>query len=100
MLKSMGIKSVGFRSPAGVRIPPLHQSLRRLNIPLIHWNVRFFDTSSRSLWKESLVKRSIFEANSGSIVMLHDSHSGDRNDYFLSTLNSYLQAGTDADICF
>jgi hypothetical protein len=99
-LKSMGINSVGFRSPAGVRIPPLHQALRKLNIPLVHWSVRFYDTSFMSLWRESLVNKSIYKTKSGSIVMLHDSHSSDKNDSFLSTLNSYLQAGADAGICF
>lgn len=63
----LGIEPVGFRSPAGVVTPPLTRALAELNIPLIHWNRRFFDTSVPIGWMKSFHS---YEA--GDILLLHD----------------------------
>jgi peptidoglycan/xylan/chitin deacetylase (PgdA/CDA1 family) len=89
----LGQPPVGFRSPAGVRTPALHQALKALHIPLIHWNIRFYDT--RFQWKEKEAIRSLSRTPPGSIVLLHDSHTGRNTTDFLSTLGSYLTAARD-----
>lgn len=84
----LGEPTVGFRSPAGVRTPPLRWALGELGLPLVHWNVRFYDT--RLPWREAPALASLARTAPGSIVLLHDTHEGTRAERFLSTLDAYL----------
>jgi len=83
-----GRETVGFRSPAGVRTPHLHWSLRKLDIPLVHWDVRFFDRAFA--WTESRARHGLAGAGPGSIVLLHDTHAPPHLDGFLRTLGLFL----------
>jgi peptidoglycan-N-acetylglucosamine deacetylase len=85
----LGENPVGFRSPSGVRTPEVHAALRDLDIPLLHWNVRFFD-SVRS-WKQKAAQASVKRLRDGDIVLLHDTGRRDRNE-FLKTLEFYIEA--------
>ncbi len=84
----LGEAPIGFRSPAGVRTPPLRWALSELKLPLIHWHKRFYDTSFG--WPAKRALRSLASTPSGSIVLLHDTHEGLRKAEFLATLAAYL----------
>lgn len=83
-----GRETVGFRSPAGVRTPPLHWALQKLGIPLVHWDVRYFDRAVA--WTASRARRGLAGARPGSIVLLHDTHAPPHLDGFLRTLRLFL----------
>lgn len=98
LLRGLGVKSVGFRSPAGVRTPPLQAALRELGLPLIHWKVRFYDTAIA--WTEQKALRSLKSTPAGSIVLLHDSHENESATQFLQTLEAYLKRGRELGFRF
>lgn len=83
-----GAETVGFRSPAGVRTPPLHWALAELDLPLVHWNVRFFDRARA--WTESRALDALERASPGSIVLLHDVQASHRLETFLETLRTFV----------
>ena len=82
-------KTVGFRSPAGIITPPLIWALKKRQMPLIHWNHRFFDT--RFEWTKVKALRSLKYTKGGSIILLHDCHEGSRREEFLETLACYIE---------
>ncbi len=88
LLKITGAPSLGFRSPAGVRTPPLRSVLSRLKIPLIHWSSRFYDTQRE--WTVPKAERALSSAFDGQIVLLHDVCRGQGDSDFLATLDHYL----------
>lgn len=92
------IPSVGFRSPAGVQTPELHKALDRMNLPLILWNKRFFDTSFT--WTEKRALASLETTVPGSIILLHDRMSETRLPIFKNTLSKYLEAATNRGFRF
>lgn len=79
---------VGFRSPAGVRTPKLHAALRDLNIPLIHWSHRFFDTV-KPLNAEKIIPK-LKNLRSGSVLLFHDVNHAKATDIFIKELSSVL----------
>ncbi len=83
-----GETPVGFRSPAGVRTPPLRDVLGTLGIPLVLWDVRFYDAVWP--WGPGRARRAARRLAPGSIVLLHDSHRGESADRFLGTLDLFL----------
>lgn len=83
-----GTKTVGFRPPAGIRTPELARALAELNIPLVLWNCRFYDTVFK--WTESKAKKSLIGTQSGSIILLHDRQSPQKLPLFLKTLRAYI----------
>ena len=89
--RKLGVTPIGFRPPAGVRTPKLHQALADLNIPLIMWEKRFFDTTLPFTKGRAL--RSLHSTNPGSIILLHDRQRPKRLSLFLETLEIYLQTG-------
>ena len=89
----LGINSVGFRSPAGVQTPELHLALDKLNLPLILWNKRFFDTVFE--WTPQRAIASLETTTPGSIVLLHDRMSETKLTKFKITLSNYLEAATN-----
>ena len=70
--QSLQIRTIGFRSPLGIRTPHLGMALRKLHYPLVHWNQRFFDTQ-RGLPKKAIVNR-LPQIQAGDILLLHDTH--------------------------
>lgn len=94
----LGVAPVGFRSPAGVVTPPLLWALRSLEIPLVHWSERFYDTRFR--WTEKKALRSIMRAWDGDIVLLHDRQSPKALPQFCATLEKYIVAARARGIRF
>jgi hypothetical protein len=70
--QSLQVQTIGFRSPFGIRTPFLGMALRELRCPLVHWNLRFFDTQ-RGLPRTAILNR-IPQFRSGDILLLHDTH--------------------------
>jgi len=88
VFQNLNVKPVGFRPPAGVRTPRLHQVLSELTIPLIMWNRRFFDTTLP--FTKSRALRSLASTPGGSIILLHDRQHSSRLVSFLETLEIYI----------
>jgi peptidoglycan-N-acetylglucosamine deacetylase len=94
-----GGPTVGFRSPAGVRTPPLHQALDQLGLDLVHWTTRFYDTQFD--WTPTRARRSLEVATPGDIVLLHDAHRDpEQQRIFLATLATYIQAAQNMGFSF
>ena len=85
-----GTDSVGWRSPAGIQTPPLHYALKKLNLPLIHWSIRYFDTVKTWTWKTA--EESLSKITPGSIVLLHDKQKKANEQTFLATLERFIPA--------
>lgn len=85
-----GAPSVGWRSPAGIRTPPLHFALKQLNLPLIHWDTRYFDAVTPWTWAKA--EKSLGEIKAGSIVLLHDKQKKENQETFLVTLDRFIGA--------
>lgn len=66
----LGRCSVGFRPPAGVVTPPLVRVLGQLEIPLILWSRRYFDTQIPFTPRRAT--RAAGKLVAGDIVLLHD----------------------------
>lgn len=94
----LGSPTVGFRSPAGIQTPPLHWALNKLNIPLIHWNIRFFDT--KFLWSENKAIKRLTAIDSGSIILLHDNQQDSNKTTFLKTLDVFIRRAKEAGYTF
>ena len=84
-----GTRTVGFRSPVGIQTPSLHQALMDLDIPLVHWNMRFYDTNLGFSTKRSMF--AAHTAKTGSIMLLHDRHFGVRAQNILESLRVFLE---------
>ncbi len=86
--KIIGKPTVGFRPPAGVMTPELGQALTELQMPLLHWQTRFYDT--RFLWTENKARASLVRARPGDIILLHDRQKPKNRQTFLKTLEAYI----------
>jgi len=84
--------TIGFRSPAGVITPELLWALKELKMPLIHWNVRFFDT--QLLWTPKKALCAVDKLKKGDVILLHDTHSNDI-DAFTNTLKIFIRGAKD-----
>jgi len=82
-----GEATVGFRSPAGVETPPLWDTLEDLKMPLVHWDIRFFDAVWP--WTPRKAERSLARLKPGSIILLHDRQKQAHEELFLNTLDLY-----------
>jgi peptidoglycan/xylan/chitin deacetylase (PgdA/CDA1 family) len=89
LASELGHESVGFRPPAGVQTPPLHWAANNLQLPLILWSRRFFDTVVK--WTPSRALNSLDKTQSGDIILLHDGQSQKRLPEFLLTLKIYIE---------
>jgi peptidoglycan/xylan/chitin deacetylase (PgdA/CDA1 family) len=87
----IGGPTVGFRSPAGVRTPWLHVTLARMQMPWLHWSMRFYDTARP--WTAERSQRGALQLQRGDIVLLHDTHRGDRQAMFLQSLAGFVHTG-------
>lgn len=88
-----GVEQNIFRPPAGVITPPLIQAARDLNVPLILWNHRFYDTAFA--WTSRKANRSLAKTQSGDIVLLHDRQKPEWRDSFTHTLKTYLNMANE-----
>jgi len=88
-----GAPTVGFRPPAGVCTPELHEALRDLKLPLILWNTRFYDKTLG--WKLRDAQRTLNRLLPGSIVLLHDARRETDRPGFLQTLQFFLRSGRE-----
>lgn len=62
-----------FRAPAGLRNPLLDPILHRLNLTLVSWTARGFDTKNRNV---ALVKSKLLKhLKAGAILLLHDGNA-------------------------
>ena len=88
----LGEPPIGFRSPAGVITPPLKRVLKELQLPLIHWNRRCFD----SVWGFTPRKAEKIAARlqPGDVILLHDG-SGPNPELFLSATKRLLELGKE-----
>lgn len=84
LLKTLQIPSIGFRSPVGIKTPALNKVLKDLAHPLILWNIRFYDTQ-RTL-NLDMINKQIMKIKSGSIILLHDTHTDFKQEPFLKGL--------------
>jgi peptidoglycan-N-acetylglucosamine deacetylase len=85
----IGHPTVGFRPPAGIQTPELHKALNDLSMPLILWNVRFYDAIFQ--WTPERALRSLKKTAPGSIVLLHDRQAPHKISVFLDTLSDYIE---------
>ena len=85
----MGKNPIGFRSPAGIWTPPLNSVLSELQIPLIYWNMRFYDAVFS--WTEAKAQRALAKIEAESIVLLHDHQPEKRRQMFLKTFDYFLR---------
>jgi peptidoglycan-N-acetylglucosamine deacetylase len=84
-----GIPTVGFRPPAGVITPELVGALKDLQIPLVLWTQRFFDTTLP--WTTDRALGSLSKIRGGSIILLHDRQRAERQGMFEISLAVYLE---------
>jgi peptidoglycan-N-acetylglucosamine deacetylase len=85
----LGENNIGFRPPAGIRTPELHWALRKLDISLIYWKIRFFDAVFP--WSPARAEASLKRTCSGDIILLHDAQPENRLSRFLKTLSIYIE---------
>lgn len=78
-----------FRPPAGVLTPPLLAAAKELEVPLILWNHRFFD--SVYPWTEKKIQKNLPRLHQGDIILLHDQQPLKRRKVFSYTLQTYLR---------
>ncbi len=91
-------KNIGFRSPAGIRTPALHKALNDLDLPLILWNIRFFDTQIQ--WTKKRALSVIDKLKPGDIILLHDRSVGWPIENFLETLSVFIEKAQEKGFLF
>jgi peptidoglycan/xylan/chitin deacetylase (PgdA/CDA1 family) len=94
----IGMPTVGFRPPAGVRTPKLHEVLQQQNLPLVLWNRRFFDTVFP--WSPGMAHFALKFACPGSILLLHDRQSSQKLPLFNQALTAYIKGARKNQIDF
>lgn len=82
--KELNVESVGFRSPVGIKTPPLNTALSDLGLLNVLWSIRYYDTT-KVLTKDRIVHR-LDQIVPGSIILLHDTNSGEKKELFLEGL--------------
>lgn len=94
----LGEPTVGFRPPAGVRTPELYRALEEIGMPLVLWSTRFFDAVFP--WTRRRAMKSLENAQSGDIIVLHDRQPAAKLPGFLRTLDDYVSAAKAAGFEF
>ena len=79
---------VGFRPPNGILTPKVFQAVRELQMPLILWNTRFYD--SLWTWTRAKAMKALATIEPGSIVLLHDVQRPANQATFLETLSLFI----------
>jgi len=68
--KITGKKNMYFRPPFGVINPTISRAISSLNMQVIGWSIRSFDTKNTN--KEKILSSIISKIKSGDIILLHD----------------------------
>jgi peptidoglycan/xylan/chitin deacetylase (PgdA/CDA1 family) len=77
--KWAGYRPRFYRQPAGFRNPKIFSILKELQVSLVGWQVRAFDTQVRN--PQSIVQRILKKTEPGGVILLHDgSDSGSNQD--------------------
>lgn len=84
-----GMTQLAFRPPAGILTPPLVRAAEDLQVPLIMWNKRYYDTTSS--FTLAKIQKHLSQLSPGDIVLLHDRQSLLRQKTFLQTLKHYIR---------
>lgn len=90
-----------FRAPAGLRNPFLEPVLTRLDLRLVSWSVRGFDTRIGDA--ERVKKKLLHGLRAGAILLLHDgnaAHTPDGIPVILDVLPAVLAAASTANLRF
>jgi len=88
-----------FRAPAGLRNPFLAPVLQALDLRLVSWTRRGFDTQART--PEAVLKRLVHRLAGGDILLLHDGHAGrtaDGQPLVLAVLPALLSRAAAAEL--
>ncbi|HEU6449165.1 MAG TPA: polysaccharide deacetylase family protein [Verrucomicrobiae bacterium] len=72
--KAAGIAPIFFRPPVGLSNPNTFRAAEKLNLKVIGWSVRSFDTVLRE--PKRIVSRIVREIHPGAIILLHDGNMG------------------------
>ena len=70
IIRITGVETKLFRPPFGITNPNIARVTNRLGLQVIGWNVRSFDTVTKS--SEILIERVVSGVESNSIILLHD----------------------------
>lgn len=73
-----GQRPLFFRAPAGFRNPLLNSVLNALNLTLVSWSVRGFDTKNSNA--EQIKSKLLSHLRAGAIFLLHDGHAARSDD--------------------
>jgi peptidoglycan-N-acetylglucosamine deacetylase len=84
LFKKLKIESIGFRSPLGMKTPPLQKALKELEMILVLWNIRYYDTNN--MLDKKRIKKSLNKIKKGSIILLHDTQKEEFRSSFLEAL--------------
>lgn len=96
-----GQRPLFFRAPAGFRNPFLAPVLHQLNLTLVSWSVRGYDTKNRNA--EQVKSKLLNRLKAGAILLLHDgnaaiSHNG--TPIILEVLPDLLEAASKQQLNF
>jgi peptidoglycan/xylan/chitin deacetylase (PgdA/CDA1 family) len=94
-----GVRPHCFRAPAGLRNPFLDPVLHRLDLQLVSWTRRGFDTVERD--PQRVLRKLSDQLGAGDILLLHDGHarrSSSGQPVVLEVLPALLQRCRDAGL--
>ncbi len=94
-----GTRPTFFRAPAGLRNPLLYPVLSRLNLQLVSWSRRGFDTVERN--PKVVLAKLLDGLKAGDILLLHDGNAAltaAGNPVILEVLPSLLEAVNKAEL--
>lgn len=96
-----GVRPKFFRAPAGLRNPFLQPVLSRLDLRLVSWTVRGFDTQVKDA--EKVKNKLLSGLRPGAILLLHDGNAARTNEsipIILAVIPSLLDAAEKAGLHF
>ncbi len=73
--RATGLRTRLFRPPFGVTTPNIGKVARDLNVDVIGWSIRSYDTNSKPT-RESVVEGIVRKLHPGAIILLHDRCDG------------------------
>ena len=101
LLSITGVRPHFFRAPAGLRNPFLTPVLARLNLQLVSWTVRGFDTQVTDA--DKVKNKLITKLKAGSILLMHDGNAAYTSagiPVILAVLPSLLKAANERGLHF
>ena len=96
-----GVQPQFFRAPAGLRNPFLAPVLKRLNLQLVSWTVRGFDTQVTDA--DKIKNKLIAKLKPGTILLMHDgnaAHTSANTPVILAVLPYLLEEAHKRDLYF